>query len=116
MSKIKIPCQIEDQVWDCTVNNYEEYQGYKKANVSGRGSSIDFLYGTTNDYNWIALPVQEIATTLSSFTDTFWNSEKLTSLIGEVDAMTIACALSHLAINNSSKEISMKERSKTLRK
>lgn len=61
--------------------------------VEGRGSGIHLLFGTGSNGNFICLPEYKRGCYMAHFSDTFWNEETLTPLIGEVDATTVASAL-----------------------
>lgn len=89
-------CKTEDEKWSAIINQFQNYNSYYMANISARGSSINILVGSTDNYNWVALPTYNISSELSHFSDVFWNTEKLTSLIGIVDAVTVATAISFI--------------------
>ena len=97
---ISIECSttIEDkqQTWHANLKSIMNYGDYYEATIEARGTHFAMLVGKTDNYNWVALPIQEVSCSLASPSDTFWNEERLTSLIGVVDATTIATVISFI--------------------
>lgn len=97
---ISIECSttIEDkqQTWQANLKSIMNYGDYYEATIEARGTHFAMLVGKTDNYNWVALPIQEVSCSLASPSDTFWNEERLTSLIGMVDATTIAIVISFI--------------------
>ena len=56
-------------------------------------SSFFAIIGDTLNGHFICLPDWGVGSHLSDFSDVFWNRERLTSLLGPVDGITIAAAL-----------------------
>lgn len=97
-----IECNYEDEnqenhQWIGRIKQIEEFETYQLIRVEGKGSAIDVLVGRAGSYNWISLPGMEVASQLSSWSDTFWNLEKLSRLISRCDAITITNMLAMLA-------------------
>lgn len=82
--------------WNVNIKSIIDYNTYYEVIVEARGSSILILVGSTNEYNWISLPIQEVSCSLSQFDDIFWNIERLTPLIGIVDASTVVNTIATL--------------------
>ena len=61
--------------------------------IYGRGSRMDAVLGRYANGKYICIPELGTGCPLSSLTDTFWNQERLSGHVGEVDAVTIANAL-----------------------
>jgi len=61
--------------------------------IYGRGSRMDAVVGKYGNGQYICIPDLDTGCPLSSLTDTFWNQERLSGHVGEVDALTIANAL-----------------------
>lgn len=61
--------------------------------IYGRGSCMDAVVGRYGNGQYICVPDLDIGCPLSRLTDTFWNQERLSAHVGEVDAVTIANAL-----------------------
>lgn len=61
--------------------------------IYGRGSCMNAVVGKYRNGQYICIPDLDTGCPLSRLTDTFWNSERLSSHIPEVDAITIAYAL-----------------------
>ena len=82
----------DDIIIKCSTNLNDKKETWK-ANLK---SIIDYGNYYTDDYNWVALPIQEVSCSLASFDDIFWNEERLSSLIGVIDATTIATAIAFI--------------------
>lgn len=61
--------------------------------IYGRGSRMDAVVGRYGNGQYICIPDLDTGCPLGSLTDTFWNQERLSGHVGEVDALTIANAL-----------------------
>ncbi len=61
--------------------------------ISGRGSCMNAVVGRYEGGQYICIPELDTGCPLSRLTDTFWNRERLSGHVGEVDAITIANAL-----------------------
>lgn len=100
---ITIQCNtvIDDETikWNAELKYIKFYQNFYEAIIEGRGSSLNIIVGFTDNYNWIAIPNYEVSTSLSRFDDIFWNEEKLSSLIGVIDASTISHTISFIEYN-----------------
>lgn len=61
--------------------------------IYGRGSRMDAIVGGYGNGQYICIPDLDTGCPLGRLTDTFWNQERLSGHVGEVDAVTIANAL-----------------------
>lgn len=102
-NNIIIQCKttIDDEVvkWNATLKSIKFYHDFYEAIIEGRGSSLNIIVGSTNQYNWIAIPNYGVSVSLSYFNDLFWNEEKLSSVIGNIDGATVSYALSFIESN-----------------
>lgn len=64
--------------------------------ITGRGTYFHAIAGRHHYGNFICIPNHDVGCELSDFSDVFWNRERLSSQLKKVDAVTVACALSHL--------------------
>lgn len=95
---IKCSATLNDkkETWQANLKSITDYGNYYEAIINARSTHFDMLVGYTDDYNWVALPIQEASCSLASFDDIFWNAEHLGGLIGVVDATTIATAIAFI--------------------
>lgn len=84
------------ETWQATLKTISNHDTYYEAVVEARCTSFSILVGSTDNYNWIALPIQEISCSLSSYGDIFWNQERLSQLIGPTDATTVAYTIAFI--------------------
>lgn len=56
-------------------------------------SSFFVIIGDTLNGHFICLPDWGVGSLLSDYSDVLWNKERLMTLLGSVDGITIACAL-----------------------
>ena len=64
--------------------------------IAGRGTYFHAIVGNHRYGNYICIPNHSVGCELSSYTDVFWNRERLEQYLKKVDATTVAYALSHL--------------------
>lgn len=86
----------KQETWQATLKSIINYGDYYEATIEARSTHFDMLVGATDTYHWVALPIQEVSCSLSNPSDTFWNEERLTSLIGVVDATTISRSIAFI--------------------
>lgn len=86
----------KQETWQANLKSITNYGAYYEAMIEARGTYFNMLVGKTDNYDWVALPTQEVSCSLASPSDTFWNEERLTSLIGVVDATTIVTVISFI--------------------
>lgn len=67
-----------------------------EAEITGRGSYFHVIAGKHLYGNYICIPNHSIGSELSDFQDIFWNTERLSGLLGKADAITVAGGLRHL--------------------
>ena len=68
-------------------------KGISELLISGRGSMYTVLVGEYSSGHYLCIPEQGIGCPLARLSDTFWNFERLSSLICRTDAATIISAL-----------------------
>ena len=95
---IKCSTNLNDkkETWKANLKSIIDYGNYYKAIINARSTHFDILVGYTDDYNWVALPIQEVSCSLASFDDIFWNEERLSNLIGAIDATTIVSTIAFI--------------------
>jgi len=78
--------------WFGNIINYEEGNEILEMWVESR-SSLHIIIGKTSFGNFVCIPNFNVGCYLSRFNDLFWNSEKLSELMGDVDGVTAAAAI-----------------------
>lgn len=103
LGDILIPCKMmsnnKEETWQASLKQLNNYNNYYEATIEARSTHFDMLVGLTDTYYWVALPIQEIACSLSNPLDIFWNEEHLSRLVGVVDAITIATCIKFIEVN-----------------
>ena len=85
--------------WDgCWIKGVSQ-TGQTELIVKGRGSMYHVILGYCSTGNYLCIPDQRISCPLGRLSDTFWNYEQLSSLLGPVDAITITTALADFDIH-----------------
>ena len=82
--------------WKASVDIIDSYGPFLELQFTGHGSSIHAITGPQRNGNFICLPAYDVGSELAGYEDTFWNKERLSPIIGEVDAVTIVQGLRHL--------------------
>lgn len=100
MEVSRYTCRLDDGEnhcqWYGEVKRIDYYRGNIEISVTGRGSQIVAIIGRSTQNNWICFPEKEYGCSLSSFSDTYWNQDKIADGIGIVDAITVVEALKWL--------------------
>jgi hypothetical protein len=74
---------------------FKDYGTYYEFMIQSR-SSIMVIFGKTSRGYFACMPDFNVGCHLVNLNDTFWNTERLTAIIGTVDGVTVAHALLHL--------------------
>ena len=99
MSKAVLPivfrCSLpgNSRGWEGRVEVIRQGNNMAELIIAGRGSRMNAVIGKYLSGQYICIPDLDTGCPLSRLTDTFWNSERLSGRIPEVDAITIAYAL-----------------------
>jgi len=86
----------EREVWQGLIVRFNEHESFYELRIEAR-SGIMVLFGKSSRGYFACMPDFNCGCHLSKLKDTFWNTEKLTELLGEVDGITVANALYALA-------------------
>ncbi len=89
-------CTNEDEVWFGVIKDIENYGSHYEMHVQAR-SALTVIFGKTKAGNFLSVPAFDAGSELSHLSDRFWNTERLTSILGEVDGITVAEALYHVS-------------------
>lgn len=68
---------------------------FHELRIQGRGSSFDVVAGHCSSGYYLCIPSVRIGCALAYWSDVFWNTEQLSQVMAETDAVTIATALNH---------------------
>lgn len=82
--------------WSGFISRYINHDGYYEILIESR-SGIMVIFGKTSLGGFACMPDFEAGCHLVSLKDKFWNTEKLTRVLGKVDGITVAEALYALA-------------------
>jgi hypothetical protein len=85
-------CTHKKQTWEGLVTRVYNYDSHYEIHVQSR-SSIIFMIGKYTGGGFISVPAFNAGSDLASFSDYFWNCERISLSIGKVDAITIAEAI-----------------------
>lgn len=86
-----------DEIWHGKIISYNLHEDNLKLYIESR-SLIHVIIGKTAFGNYACIPNFEIGCYLSDLTDLFWDSEKLCSLLGEADGVTVATAIQYVNV------------------
>lgn len=82
--------------WEGTITKINKHQECHEIWIRSR-SSIMVMVGTTSRGNFVCCPDFNAGCHLVNLKDRFWNTERLTTILGNVDGITVAEALYILA-------------------
>lgn len=99
MSKAALPivfrCSLpgNSRGWEGCAEVVRQGKSMAELIIAGRGSRMNVVIGKYLRGQYICIPDLDTGCPLSSLTDVFWNRERLSGHLPEVDAITIAYAL-----------------------
>ncbi len=82
--------------WSGTIRMFIKHGSHFEIRIESR-SGISVIFGRTSQGGFTCMPDYETGCHISNFKDKFYNTEKLTAVLGEVDGITVAQALYALA-------------------
>ena len=85
----------EIETWKGKIVEYKVNDNILEMYIDSR-SSLHIIIGKSKLGNFACVPNFEIGCYLSEFSDIFWNKEKLISLLGIVDGITVASAIKYI--------------------
>jgi hypothetical protein len=82
--------------WAGRITAIKSYGSHIELRIESR-SSILVLIGQTTSGHFACMPDFGAGCYLADLKDIFWNTEKLTAVLGKVDGITVAYALSSIS-------------------
>lgn len=82
--------------WPGEIRLLESCEKSYEVEITGRGTYFHAIIGKHRYGNFICIPNHNVGCELSDFSDEFWNRERLSGQLKKVDAVTVACGLTHL--------------------
>ncbi|MGL6107931.1 hypothetical protein [Romboutsia sp.] len=92
----KINGELES--WNGKIEYFDKSETQLELHISSR-SFIHIIIGASEYGNFACIPNFDGGCYLSEFKDVFWNSERLTKIMGEVDGITAAKAIEFIDKN-----------------
>jgi hypothetical protein len=89
-------CSDDKNEWTGKITNITNRGNYYEFWIISR-SSIMTILGSTSRGNFICIPDFNVGCHLVNLKDTFWNKEKLVSVLGKADGITVAAAIEKLS-------------------
>ena len=80
----------ETTEWTGTVTPVRRSAGITEAEIGGRGSSFTVIVGEYTCGRFLCIPAVNVGCPMSGWDDVFWNRERLSSVMNETDAVTVA--------------------------
>lgn len=85
--------------WKGMATLYRKQGPLAEIQISGRGTSLLVLVGKYSWGRFICIPDIDVGCPLARWDDTFWNTERLSRLMNETDAVTVAQGIKALMPN-----------------
>lgn len=86
----------KNEKWEGVITKYARHDVHYEVMIESR-SSIMVLFGKTSRGGFACMPDFGAGCHLADLKNKFWNTEKLTQVLGKVDGITVATALYALA-------------------
>ncbi|WP_088188892.1 DUF6618 family protein [Desulfosporosinus sp. FKA] len=88
-------CKYKKKSWPGLISMFKDDGTHYEFMVQSR-SSIMVVFGKTSRGYFACMPDFDVGCHLANLNDIFWNTERLTAVLGVVDGVTVAAALQHL--------------------
>jgi len=89
-------CKHKKELWSGTITMFKSYGTHFEFMIQSR-SSIMVVFGKTSRGYFACMPDFNVGCHLVELNDVFWNTERLTEVLGVADGVTVASALLSLA-------------------
>lgn len=84
------------ECWIGSIKNLKKFGSHYEIWIESR-SSIFVMFGKTSRGYFACMPDFDAGCHLTDFQDFFWNTERLSKVLGKVDGITVATALKMLS-------------------
>jgi len=88
-------CKHKKKSWAGYISAFKDYGTHFEFRIQSR-SSITVIFGRTSQGYFACMPDFNAGCHLANLNDIFWNTERLTAVLGIVDGVTVAYALLYL--------------------
>lgn len=88
-------CKHKKQSWVGHIAAFKDYGTHYEFRIHSR-SSITVIFGKTSQGHFACMPDFNVGCHIANLNDIFWNTERLTAVLGVADGVTVAYALLHL--------------------
>jgi hypothetical protein len=89
-------CRQGKRYWTGSITRFENYGTHYEFMIQSR-SSIMVIFGKTSRGFFACMPDFNVGCHLVCLNDVFWNTERLSIVLGKADGITVASALVFLA-------------------
>lgn len=89
-------CGKHREEWKGEMRLVKSAGSFCEAEITGRGTYFHVIVGQHLYGHYICIPNRDVGSELSGLGDLFWNTERLSGLMGKADAVTVANGLCHL--------------------
>ncbi|MDE5820545.1 MAG: hypothetical protein K2I07_14690 [Lachnospiraceae bacterium] len=98
---MKYTCILKNETgcetWEAEVRLLKAAKtGQYEAEIEGRGTYFHILTGQHKYGDYLCIPNHDVGCERSRFSDFFWNRERISRLMREEDAVTVATGLMYL--------------------
>ncbi len=94
--KCRLDTEDGTEFWTGTITEFINHGSHYQLRIESR-SGISVILGVSDNGNFACIPDWGAGCYLSALNDTFWNTEKLTKLLGLIDGITVASALASIS-------------------
>jgi hypothetical protein len=92
---MQFTCKHKKKSWTGHIAMFNNYGTHYEFMIQSR-SNIMVVFGKTSRGYFACMPDFDVGCHLVHLNDIFWNTERLTAVLGMVDGVTVATALVHL--------------------
>jgi len=85
-------CENKTESWVGYIKYIKNYGSHYEIYVESR-SGLLIIFGETSSGNFLCIPNFNVGCELAGLSDRFWNQERLISILGEIDGITVTEAL-----------------------
>ena len=85
-------CKHKNKSWTGSISTFKNHGTHYEFLIQSR-SSIMVVFGKTSRGYFACMPDFDVGCHLANLNDVFWNTERLTKVLGVVDGVTVASSL-----------------------
>ena len=86
-------CKHRKESWTGSIFSFTNFGSHYEFLIQSRSFGIMVVFGKSSRGYFACMPDFDVGCNLANYNDVFWNTQRLSNVLGVVDGVTVACAL-----------------------